>query len=511
MNQIDPLYRFYTFPQLEPKEPGWNIKWIPDSKLRQNINNIKRLKPQLTKEEDFAWYFLYSYFDESENAESEIHTKAFLASFSVDIVRDFEKILKRDYRNDSDILSILQDAVQNACKYASNPKIFFRGFRRERNESSYDLLKAYIKKRMYGLVKDELIKEKQVSQTSNRTDLGLAGKSSQKLVKDALEAQGITKEQVVKYIGIWNTFQEVRKTRETSKTDISSLTEEQFEEIARRYSKLNSVQVDGTIIRRYLEDIGRAVRDYQNPKTDSLDIRNNSEDSTSLPLVEHIPDTSLVESWDGFPREEDKEKLRTFLENQIQELDIEAQSLLLLRHGFQLVQKQIAGEINKDTATVSRRYKALITELIQKMREWKNQHGNMNGEESEQDLTSEELKEIKSDIITFLDDYSFHRFFDLFQQSFNNLSVDNQSILDSYYRSYFNQTYCEYNKIDCNSNGVHSNKVLLSEAWKLLQAGIAQQIHNHYSFNLKSDGAAWLQLENMEFTNQFMAHIENQQ
>jgi hypothetical protein len=509
MNQIDPLYRFYTFPKLELKESRWNIKWIPDSKLRQNINNIKRLKPQLTKEEDFAWYFLYSYFDESENAESEIHIKAFLASFSVDIVRDFEKRLKRDYRNNSDILSILQDAFQNVCKYASNPKNFFRGFqRRERNESSYDLLKAYIKKRMYGLVRDELIKERQVSQTSNRTDLGLAGKSSQKRVKYALEAQGHTKEEVLKYIGIWNTFQEVKKT---NKSDISSLTEEQFEEIARRYSQLNSVELNREIIRRDLERIGRAVRYYEYPKTDSLDIPYNPEDSTSLPLVEHIPDTSLVESWDRFPREEDKEKLRTFLENQIQELDIEAQSLLLLRHGFQLVQKQIAGEINKDTATVSRRYKALITELIQKMREWRNQHGNMNGEESEQDLTSEELKEIKSDIITFVDDYSFHRFFDLFQQSFNNLSVDNQSILDSYYRSYFNQTYCEYNKIDCNSNGVHSNKVLLSEAWKLLQAGIAQQIHNHYSFNLKSDGAAWLQLEKMEFINQFMAHIENQQ
>lgn len=201
MNKIDPLYRLYTFPQLEPKEPGWNIKWIPDSKLRQNINNIKRSKPQLIKEEDFAWYFLYSYLDDSENAESENHIKAFLASFSVDIVRQFQKILKRGNRNNSDILSILQDILQTTCKYASNPKIFFRGFqRRERNESSYYALKKYIKERMYGLVRDELIKEKQVSQTSNRTDLGLAGKSSQKLVKDALEAQGITKEQVVKYI-----------------------------------------------------------------------------------------------------------------------------------------------------------------------------------------------------------------------------------------------------------------------------------------------------------------------
>ncbi|MBG1260615.1 hypothetical protein [Nostoc commune] len=506
MNQIESLYRFYTFPQLELKENHWNIKRIPDSKLCQNINNIKRSKPQLIKEEDFAWYFLYSYLDDSGNAEYENHIKAFLASFSVDIVRDFEKILKRDNRNNSDILSILQDVLQITCKYASNPKIFFRGFqRRERNEYSYHSLKKYIKERMYGLVRDELIKEKQVSQTSNRTDLGLAGKSSQKRVKDALEAQGITKEQVVKYIGIWNTFQEVRKT---SKSDISSLTEEQFEEIARRYSQLNSVQLDGKTIRRYLEDIGRAVRNYEYPKTDSLDIPYNLEDSTSLPLVEYIPDTSFSENWDKSPRGEDREKLRTFLENQIQELEINAQSLLLLRHGFQLVQKQIAGEINKDTATVNRRYNTLLTLFIQKMREWRNQHWNVNGEESEQDFTLEELKEIKSDITTFLDDYYFQIIFNLFQQTFNNLSVESKRILDSYYRSYFNQNYCGYNKIDCNSNGVDLNNVLISQAWKLLQVGIAQQIHNHYSLNLKSDGAAWLQLENMEFINQFLAYVE---
>jgi RNA polymerase sigma factor (sigma-70 family) len=506
MNQIEPLYRFYTFPQPDPKEHLWNIKRITDSKLRQNINNIKRSKPQLIKEEDFAWYFLYLYLDDSGNSEAEIHIKAFLASFSVDIVRQFKKILKRDHQNNSDIFSILQDILQIACKYALNPKIFFRGFqRKERNDYSYYELKKYIKKRMYGLVRDELIKEKQVSQTSNRTDLGLAGKSSQKRVKDALEAQGVTKEQIVKYIGIWNTFQEVRKT---SKSDISTLTEEHFQEIARRYSQLSSVQLDGKIIRRDLERIGRAVRYYEYPKTDSLDIPYNPEDSTSLPRVEHIPDTSLGEIWDRFPREEDKEKLRTFLDNQIQELDTKAQSLLLLRHGFQLVQKQIAEEINKDTATVNRRYNTLLTELIEKMREWRNQHWNTNGEESEQDLTSEELKEIKSDIIIFLDDYYFHIIFNLFQQTFNNLSVESKRILDSYYRSYFNQGYSEYNKIDCNSNRVDLNNVLISEDWKLLQAGIAQQIHNHYSLNLKSDGVAWLQLENMEFINQFIAHMD---
>ncbi|GJD19192.1 hypothetical protein RIVM261_041480 [Rivularia sp. IAM M-261] len=508
MTQIDSLYKLYTFPQLELKESRWNIKWIPDSKLRQNINNIIRSNLQLT-EEYSVWYFLYSYLDNSENPEYENHIKAFLASFSVDIVKRFEKILKRDNRNNADILSNLQDAFQTACKYASNPKIFFRGFqKRERNEYSYYSLNKYIQERMYGLVRDELIKERQLSQTSNRKDLGLAGKSSQKRVKDALEAQGHTKEQVAKYIGIWQTFQEVRKT---SKNDISVLTEEQYEEIARRHSQLNSVQLDEKTVIKYLEEIGRAVRDYQNPITDSLDMSYTSEDSTSLPLIERIPDTSSGEIWDKLPREEDRDNLRNFLDNQIQELDINAQNLLLLKHGFQLVQKQIAGEINKDTATVNRRYNTLLTLFIQKIREWGNQHRNMNGEEFEQDFTLEELKELKSDTINFLDDYYFHIFVNIFQQNFNDLSVDKKCILDSYYRSYFNNTYCEYNKLEGNYDEVNLNNIILSEVCKILQAGMAQQIDNIYSLSLKSNGAAWLKLESMEFINQFLVYIKNKQ
>lgn len=499
MTQIDSLYKFYTFPQLELKESRWNIKWIPDSKLRRNINNI-----QLT-EEDLVWNLLSSYLDNSENVESENHIKAFLASFSVDIIKRFEKILIRDNRKNSDILSILQDAFQIACQYASNPKIFFRGFqKRERNKYSYYSLKKYIQERMYGLVRDELIKERQLSQTSNRKDLGLAGKSSQKRVKDALEAQGHTKEQVVKYIGIWQTFQEVKKT---TKKDISVLTEEQYEEIARRHNQLNSVELDAKTIITVLEDIGRAVRDYQNPIIHSLDMSYNPEDSTITPLAEHIPDTSSGEIWDKFPREE----LRNFLENQIQKLDINAQKLLLLKHGFQLVQKQIAEEIKKDTATVNRRYKSHIILLIQKIREWRNLHRSMNGEKFEQDLTLEELKQIKADTIILLNDYYFHIFVNMFQQTINDMSVEQKNILDSYYRSYFNKSYCEYNKIEANHNEINLNNPILSEVCKILQAGMARQIDNVYSLSLKSNGAAWLQLESMEFINQFLVYIKNRQ
>ncbi|GAB1540291.1 hypothetical protein NUACC21_29600 [Scytonema sp. NUACC21] len=508
MNQNETLYRFYTFPQLELKENHWTIKWLSDSKLCQNINNIKRQNLLLT-EEDFALHFLNTYLHAPENAEIEVHLKAFLASFSVEIVRQFEKTLKCHSRNSYDILSILQEAFQTTCKYASNPKSFFRGFQiRERNEYSYHSIKKYIKERIYGLVRDELIKEKQVSQASKHTNLGLAAKSSQKRVRDALEAQGITQEPIIKYIGIWNTFQEARKA---SQSDISSLTEKHFEEIAWRYSQLNSVEIDGKTIKIYLEDIGRAVRDYQNPKTYSLDVPSNPEDTTSLPLVENIPDTSLVESWDRLPREEDREKLRIFLEKQIQELDIEAQSLLLLRHGFQLVQKQIAGEINKDTATANRRYNKLLKLLIEKIRDWRNQHLNRNGKESERDFTSEELKEIKSSLVTFLDDYYFYNFFQIFQETFNSLPVKSQGILVSYYRNYFNQHYCESSHIDGSSNGSQLNDDFLSEACEFLQTGISQLIRKYYSLRLKSDGAACLQLKNMEFINKFLTYIENRE
>lgn len=477
-----------------------NIKWRPDAKLCQNINNLKQQNPDLTKE-DLAWHLFNTYLYDSENAEAEEHVKHFLASFSADIVRRFQERLNRDSRNNHDT-SIIEDILQITCKYASNPKFFFRGFKiRERDEYFYASVKLYITKRMYSLVRDELIKNKQVNQALTCTNLGLASKSSQKRVKDALEAQGVRKEEVVTYIGIWNTFQEVRKT---NKKDINLFTEEQFEEIARRYSQLNSVQFDGLWIKRKLEDIGSAIRNYQNPITYSLDNRYDPHDTTSVLGIENIPDTSSVEI-DRLARE-DIENLRNFIAKQIQELDTKAQSILLLRHGLKLTLQKIAGEINRDTATANRRYNTLLTLFIQKIREWRKKHWNMNREESEQDFTSEELKEIKSSLVALLDDYYNDIIFDMFQETFYSLPVDSKKILKSYYYSYFHKSYCQYTKSGCSYNGVDLNDVFIFEACRLLQAGIAQRIHEHYSLSLKLDGAAWLQLKNIEFLNQFLAY-----
>ncbi|BAZ08379.1 hypothetical protein NIES4071_01840 [Calothrix sp. NIES-4071] len=500
MSHIDPLYRFYTRPQVMVQGTRWNIKWRPDSKLCQNINNLKQQNPDLTKE-DLAWHFFNTYLYDSENAEAEEHVKHFLASFSADIVRRFQQKLNRDSRSNHDT-SIIEDILQITCEYASNPRSFFQGFKiRERDQYFYASVKVYITKRMYGLVRDELIRNKQVNQTITCTNLGLAAKSSRKRVKDALEVQGVTNEEVVTYIGIWNTYQEVRKT---NKKDINLSTEEQFEEIARRYSQLNFVQVNGLWIKRKLEDIGRAIRDYQNPITYSLDNRYDPHDTTSVLRIENIPDTSSVEI-DKLPRE-DIENLRNFIAKQIQELDTKAQSLLLLRHGLKLTLQKIAGEINRDTATANRRYNTLLTLFIQKIREWRKKHWNMNGEESKQDFTSEELKEIKSSLVAFLDDYYYDIISDMFQKTFYSLPVDSKNIFKSYYYSYFNKNYCKYSKSGCSYNGADLNDVFVSEACELLQAGIAQRIHDHYSLNFKLDGAAWLRLKNLEFIKQFLTY-----
>lgn len=487
MNPIAPLYRFYTFPQLELENSHLRIRRVTAPKLHQNINHLKQQNFQLT-EEKLAWHFLNMFLNGSENAEVEEHLKAFLASFSDVIVKRLQRNFERAGRNHSEIIYILQDAYQIAFYNASNPKKFFQNFdntRRSIDKYSYPALIKYIQERMYGLVRDELIQERQVSQTINRTNLGLAANSSEKRVKDALKAQGLKEAQIVRKIGVWKVFKEVRKA---SQIDISSPRQEQFEEIARRYYQLNSTQVNSKTIREWLEEIGQAVRDYESPRINSLNTLYSSEDTTGNSLIEQISDTSWAEDLDRLAREEYIKNLRTFLNDEIQQLNTEFQSLLLLRHGLQMVQKHIAEEINKDTATVNRRYNSLLNSLGLKITNWANQQEYGNRIEQYQYLTSEKLKEIKTFLKDFLDNYYFNVIYKLFQTTFNYLPIDDRNILYGYY--------------SCNE-AVLANQ-MISTTRQLLAREIAQSLEKYYSLFLQPNGSAMSQLRDEKFINKFM-------
>ncbi|MHC5763855.1 hypothetical protein, partial [Nostoc sp.] len=66
INNIEHLYRFYTFTQLS--EHPLKITRVPEPKLRHNINNLKQQNPKLN-EEELAWHFLNKLLDGSAELE----------------------------------------------------------------------------------------------------------------------------------------------------------------------------------------------------------------------------------------------------------------------------------------------------------------------------------------------------------------------------------------------------------------------------------------------------------
>ncbi len=513
INNIEHLYRFYTFTQLS--DHSLKITRVPEPKLRHNINNLKQQNPKLN-EEELAWHFLNKLLYGSAEAEVVEHLKAFLGSFSDVVVNKLKYHLQCMGKNDYEIFEILQDATIIAYTELE-PKTFFKNFNntitqyREVGGNNYNStsrhqteeinifkdtlvpwycsLKKYIQKRMYGKVRDILIRQEKLNKTINRTNLGLSARATRGLVLNALTSKGLTKTQIKEKVSAWQCFQEVNKAIIIN-TNSPSL--DHLKEIAQRYNHLNSAQVSCEIIKEWLEEIGRAIRDYKSPISimKSLDTSLFLEDNISSSLIEKLPNLCNIEDVNRLSIEEYEENFKILLSEEIKKISTDDRSVLLLKHGLQLVQEEIAIEIGKNTSNVSRRYNKILNSLIAKIIEWVNKHRDVDITERYLDPTLEQLKEIKDSLKEFLQEYYFNIIVILFNKTYSSLPDESKkNIKFDYYESAL------------------ANEMLY-QAYTLWQSGVIQEIKKHYSLNIKPDEPAWLQLKNEKFIKQILVYIE---
>ncbi len=498
---VRPFEIFYTFPQLEDDRGRLVIRQIPDAKLRQHIN-ILRQESQMS-EALLVWHLLKILRENSKDATASrrwypnpaepdypvltaqgedsplgvtqaIAKKlliAFLASFSTNVAWRVKTTLENLGRNTSDINTLFADLFQTALEAALHPGEFFRNFNLDQTDDTfwYASLKSYTRQRMEGRVYDRL-RQMQGFQTLKHSDLGLAARSPQKRVEEALKFAGQTQAQVTKLILAWKCFQEVKKAKGI---DISSPKQEQFDAIALRYNHLSGEKypaVNGKTIEEWLKQIGAVVRSYVDRQPESLDQRRNQEDgATSWSDV--IPDPSSPLGWDALLVEEMKQdmtKLKDFLHNLLENLDHNAQEILVFTHALQMVQTQIAQEIEKDASTVSRHYNKLLQQLLFQIAEWAKQY-------QEVHLCSEILKSMKAAFKEQLDTYYFDAVDLLFRETFHSLPAKDWQLIQLHYL-----------------RGLDIPTLLHLQTF--VQVGVANRIEKRWKLCLKPNGLAKSQL-----------------
>ncbi|MBF2005541.1 MAG: hypothetical protein IGS49_08745 [Chlorogloeopsis fritschii C42_A2020_084] len=481
-----PFEIFYTFPQLQENADRLIIHWIPDAKLRQYINRLQ--KQSQVSEAVLARHLLETLRNNPEDAIAKKLLVAFLASFSANVAWRVKINLETLNKTPSDINALFQDLFQTALEAALHPLEFFKNFNQHRSEEDfwYASFKSYTRHKIEGQVYDRLRKT-QGFETLKHSNLGLAARASKIRVQEALQFVGQAEAQVTKLILAWKCFQEVKKAL---KIDTNSLQQEHFDAIALRFNYLcgeTYPKVNGKTIEAWLKQIGAAVRSYVDRELESLDTpRYKQEDEGTISWGDEIPDPSLLLGWDTLLFEEMKQDVanfKNFLHYLIDKLNCETQELFVFIHGLQMVQTQIAEEIEKNASTVSRHYKKVLQQLLSQLAEWAKQYQQVN-------LTSETLNNMKVALKEQLETYYTDAIDRIFQETFNTLSSSSWQFLKLYYL----RGFAIPNLVKKLLISQQQVQEMLTDANQFVQEGVANRIENRWHFFLKLNGTARLQI-----------------
>jgi hypothetical protein len=263
----------------------------------------------------------------------------------------------------------LGDLMQLALETTLNPAEFFRGFDINRAQSPfwYASLKKYSRTRLEGMLCDR-IRSIEGLTTFRRTDLGLAARSSEKRVLEALRFAGLGETEQRERLTLWKCFQEVRQA---GLLDVASATGEQFEAVVERLRQLTGRSLAAPEALTAVQGVGAAVRRYVDRPVQSLDAPRFGDDSGGAQVDFVVSEGAMpLEALQGQQEQATVALLQGFLQQTLGDLPAEGQRIPFLLHGLSLIQSQVGMELGKDQATISRHYKKLVVQLLGQLAQW---------------------------------------------------------------------------------------------------------------------------------------------
>jgi uncharacterized protein YeeX (DUF496 family) len=237
--------------------------------------------------------------------------------------------------------------------------------------------------------------------------------------------------------------------------------------------EVENPNITGEEIKTWLENIGRAIRQFLDPPLNSLNTPLHSKDFEEISLLENIPSESIVD-------EEMNQKvaaLRKFISHQLEELkETQDKQLLMLRYGLELKQAQIGEELNgQGQYKICRILQQLNNRLLTHILHWIKQN-------MELEPSSEELNEIE----VVLRGYYCDKIDVFFEKTIQLLGRQSREVLKLVYLVKLKSSEIG-NKIHKPEAEV---KELLEVMRQWLYSSMAEQIQADIQLQFRTEGAA---------------------
>jgi hypothetical protein len=337
-----PLECFYTLPdRLEEHRIIWRI----EPRLRDRINELRqKIEHEAQFNEEIleariARYLFETLQQHPENELLQTHWIAFLERRCEKVASQLARLCHSDFR----------DLVLMGSAVAIYPINFFKNFNSHRSplEQWYPTLKRFSDSKIKYILLPKL-RELTGRCTLGQSNLGLAARSSRTRVKEALRHCGYGQAELSQYLLGWQCFQEVRNA---IKLSVNNFQPGQFQEVAQRYCELQTglalaevrqQDITGKEIKTWLENVGKAIRQFLEPPLDSLDRPLHSQEAEDISLLESISYKPIVD-------EEINQAVvavRKFISDLLEGKATQEKQMLFLRYGLELKQAQIGKELS---------------------------------------------------------------------------------------------------------------------------------------------------------------------
>jgi RNA polymerase sigma factor (sigma-70 family) len=352
---------FSTFLRLEAGRFG---DWIPDAKLRRNMQAcLERYPGELHSEEFWVkyWHRLWKEQTPEPADLARMHLFAYLQEPMYWAAAQMLKKITSTQRH-------LEDYFQDSTHYLQTVLKKF--------DPKWGELKGFAGTVLLNSLRADVRRR---GEASLCTVWALLRKVAKKRLVEAVGQEGFSKLLIDQYVLAWKCFKEAYVPVQLGGTRrLVELTPEQWEEIANLYNqeRLNLVPpppaCTAIAIKQWLIRLEGIVRAYLYPTTRSLAVPTDGDSSSEI----DIPDRqgSPIDAWleieDGWSRQEQQTQAYQVLMTTLDSLDPEWKLVLKLYYCENLTLQKIAANLEKPYAWVQRRVARSQKRLLEALVEW---------------------------------------------------------------------------------------------------------------------------------------------
>jgi RNA polymerase sigma factor (sigma-70 family) len=331
--------------------------WATDAKLRRSMHSCINRIPQEISENFWVLYW-YNTLQKSSRLARE-HLVAYLQeSCYWTSQKTAASFNSTQYR--------LPDCFQIAIAQVDR---VLKGF----NPNQGFILKNYASAIFASAIRETLRQRHEVDICS---DWGMLRKISQKRLVAALQAAGLSPDNINAYVLAWNCFKmhyapsQVNTTRQLTRPDNQT-----WEAIALSYNSQSSQKVNPQTLEKWLLNSAKAARQYLYPSVTSINISAAGENSAEW--VENLPGTEqdsllseIILQEEQKTRTSQLSQMNQVLVEAIAQLEAQAREILQLYYAQGLTQQEIAKQLQLQQYTVSRRLTKARETLLRTLAKW---------------------------------------------------------------------------------------------------------------------------------------------